>query len=153
MRIATAADHGGFRLKEALKVSLQDWGHQVTDFGTHDEAPVDYPDYISRAAMAVSQGEVEKAVVLCGTGIGASIVANKFPGVRAALCHDIFTARMSRLHNDANILVLGGRVLGEELAREILKYWLETEFEEGRHMKRVEKIYQLERLILEENMP
>ncbi len=153
MKLALASDHGGYGLKEAVKAWLQEWGHQVVDMGTHSEESVDYPDYISRAAAAVSRGEVERAVVLCGTGIGASIVANKYPGVRATLCHDIYTARMSRLHNDSNVLAMGGRVLGLDLAREMLKAWLETPFEGGRHQRRLKKLADIESRILEGEEP
>ncbi len=153
MRLALASDHGGFELKEAVKGWLQEWGHEVVDLGTHSSRSVDYPDYVGRAAAAVSRGEVTRAVVLCGTGIGASIVANKYPGVRATLCHDIYTARMSRLHNDSNVLAMGGRVLGADLAREMLKVWLETPFEGGRHERRLKKLEDLERRILEGEEP
>ncbi len=153
MRLALASDHGGFQLKEAVKEWLREWGHEVVDMGAPSEESVDYPDYISRAAAAVSRGEVERAVVLCGTGIGASIVANKYPGVRATLCHDIYTARMSRLHNDSNVLAMGGRVLGLDLAREMLKVWLETPFEGGRHERRLKKLAEIERRILEGEEP
>ena len=153
MRLALASDHGGFELKEAVRGWLQEWGYQVVDLGTHSPESVDYPDYIALAAAAVSRGETDRAVVLCGTGIGASIVANKFPGVRATLCHDIYTARMSRLHNDSNVLAMGGRVLGADLAREMLKVWLETPFEGGRHERRLRKVAEIERKILEGEKP
>ncbi len=148
MRLALASDHGGFTLKEAVKAWLQEWGHEVVDMGVHNPQPVDYPDVIGPAAAAVSRGEVERAVVLCGTGIGASLVANKYPGVRCALCHDIYTAKMGRMHNDANILAMGGRVLGEGLAKEMLKVWLETPFEGGRHARRLGKVSEIEHRIL-----
>ncbi|HDD53445.1 MAG: ribose 5-phosphate isomerase B [Aquificota bacterium] len=153
MRLALASDHGGFELKEAVRGWLQEWGYQVVDLGTHSPESVDYPDYIALAAAAVSRGETDRAVVLCGTGIGASIVANKFPGVRATLCHDIYTARMSRLHNDSNVLAMGGRILGADLAREMLKVWLETPFEGGRHERRLRKVAEIERKILEGEKP
>ena len=140
-------------MKEAVKGWLREWGHEVVDMGAPSEESVDYPDYISRAAATVSRGEVERAVVLCGTGIGASIVANKYPGVRATLCHDIYTARMSRLHNDSNVLAMGGRVLGLDLAREMLEVWLETPFEGGRHERRLKKLAEIERRILEGEEP
>jgi len=149
MKIAIASDHAGFKLKETLKDSLLSWGYEVVDFGTFGEEAVDYPDFISKAAEAVSNKKVPKAIVICGSGIGASIVANKFPDVRAALCHDIFSAKMSRLHNDANVLALGARIIGDELAKEILKCWLQTKFEGGRHLRRIKKIQELEKLILE----
>ncbi len=153
MRLALASDHGGFELKEAVRGWLQEWGYQVVDLGTHSPESVDYPDYIALAAAAVSRGETDRAVVLCGTGIGASIVANKFPGVRATLCHDIYTARMSRLHNDSNVLAMGGRILGADLAREMLKVWLETPFKGGRHERRLRKVAEIERKILEGEKP
>jgi ribose 5-phosphate isomerase B len=117
--------------------------------GVSSPQSADYPDVVKKAAAAVSRGDVDRAVVICGTGIGASLVANKYPGVRAALCHNIYTARMSRLHNDSNVLAMGGRVLGEDLARETMKTWLETPFEGGRHSRRLAKLEEIERRILE----
>ncbi len=153
MKLALAADHGGFSLKEAVKGWLLEWGHEVTDVGTHSTDSVDYPDYVKLAAALVSRAEVDRAVVLCGTGIGASMVASKYPGVRATLCHNIYTARMSRLHNDSNVLALGGRILGEDLAREMVKVWLDTPFDGGRHKRRLEKLGEIERKILEGREP
>jgi len=126
-------------MKEAVKQFLSDNGIEVTDAGTTGPDSVDYSDYGIKVAAAVSSGEFERGILLCGTGLGMSMVANRFDHVRAALCGDIFTARMSRLHNDSNILVLGGRVIGETLALEIVKTWLETGFEGGRHLARLEK--------------
>ena len=153
MKLALAADHGGFSLKEAVKGWLLEWGHEVTDVGTHSADSVDYPDYVRLAAALVSRAEVDRAVVLCGTGIGASMVASKYPGVRATLCHNIYTARMSRLHNNSNVLALGGRILGEDLAREMVKVWLDTPFDGGRHKRRLEKLEEIERRILEGREP
>ena len=153
MRLALAADHGGFGLKEAVKGWLLEWGHEVIDMGTYSTESVDYSDYVGPAAALVSKGEVDRAVVLCGTGIGASMVAGKYPGVRAALCHNIYTAKMSRLHNDSNVLALGGRILGEDLAKEMVKVWLDTSFEGGRHKRRLEKLREIERRILEGREP
>jgi ribose 5-phosphate isomerase B len=142
--IALGADHAGFELKEALKAWLIDGGYQVLDFGAHSPESVDYPDYAAQVAEAVADHKVERGVLVCGTGIGMSIAANKMPGVRAALCSDLYTARMSREHNDANILTLGGRLMGREMAVDILRMWLETEFLGGRHQRRVDKIDEID---------
>ena len=143
--IALGADHAGFELKEALKAWLIDEGYQVLDLGTHSSEPVDYPDYAVQVAQAVADHKVERGALVCGTGIGMCIAANKVPGVRAALCSDLYTARMSREHNDANVLTLGGRLMGAEMAVDILKMWLETSFAAGRHQRRLDKIAQIER--------
>ncbi|NWF53339.1 MAG: ribose 5-phosphate isomerase B [Syntrophaceae bacterium] len=140
MKIALGSDHAGFELKEDLRAYLTERQVAFLDLGTFSEAPVDYPDVAAKVAEKVCRGEVARGLLICGTGIGMSIVANRFAGVRAALCHDIYTARISREHNDANILALGGRLIGKGLAREILKTWLETEFQGGRHERRVQKI-------------
>ncbi len=132
-------------MKEFLKQKLEDWGYSYTDAGTCGPESVDYPDFAKEVAKAVQNGKVDRGVLVCGTGIGMCITANKFPGIRAALCHDEYTAKMSRQHNDANILVLGGRVLKPEAAGNILKVWLDTEFEQGRHQRRLDKIAQIER--------
>lgn len=144
MKIALGSDHAGFELKEDLRAFLAERQVQVLDLGAFSEAPVDYPDVAMQVAEMVSRGEVERGLLICGTGIGMSIVANRFAGIRAALCHDLYTARISREHNKANILVLGGRLLGKGLAREILKVWLETEFQGGRHERRLSKVSALE---------
>jgi len=120
-------------------------GVPCRDLGAHDDRSVDYPDYAAEVASAVSEGRASRGVLLCGTGIGMSIAANKFPGVRAALVHDVTTARMSRLHNDANVLVLGGGLLGDRLLRDIVEAWFATEFEGGRHQRRLDKIAAVER--------
>jgi ribose 5-phosphate isomerase B len=143
--IALGADHAGFELKEALKSWLIEHGLQVVDFGAHSAESVDYPDYAGQVAEAVAARKVERGVLVCGTGIGMTIAANKVPGVRAALCGDGYTARMSREHNDSNVLALGGRMMGREMAVDILARWLETEFAGGRHQRRVDKIAGLER--------
>ena len=132
MKIALGADHAGFELKEKIKAFLTEEGHEVLDLGCFSKESVDYPIYGVKVARALLKGEAERGVLVCGTGLGMSMVANRFPGIRAALCHEPFTARMSRLHNDANILVLGGRVIGEALALEMVKVFLETPFEGGR---------------------
>ncbi|HHI97348.1 MAG TPA: ribose 5-phosphate isomerase B [Thermodesulfatator atlanticus] len=143
MKIALGADHAGFELKEKIKKFLQEAGHEVLDLGCHSTDSVDYPVYGAKVAKAVLQGEAERGILVCGTGLGMSMVANRFPGIRAALCHELFTARMSRLHNDANVLVLGGRVIGDVLALEMVKVFLETPFEGGRHLRRVNQIDEL----------
>lgn len=150
LSVALGADHAGWELKEALKAWLMDAGYQVLDFGTHGPDAVDYPDYAIQVAEAVTVGKVERGVLICGTGIGMAIAANKVPGIRAALCGDVFTARMSREHNDANVLTLGARVLTDDEAHSILDMWLRTKFAGGRHQRRVEKIAQIER---EEKVP
>ncbi len=144
--VALGADHAGWELKEALKAWLMDAGCQVLDFGTHGPDSVDYPDYALQVAEAVTVGKVERGVLVCGTGIGMTIAANKIPGIRAALCGDVFTARMSREHNDANVLALAGRLTGRETGLEILRAWLDTPFAGGRHARRVDKIGEMERV-------
>ncbi len=138
--IVIASDHAGFELKETLKQELEALGFAVRDLGTHDADSVDYPDYADALARAIAAGDAERGVLLCGTGIGASIAANRHPGVRAALCHDAQSARLCRRHNDANVLVLGGRVTAPETARECLRIFLDTPFEGGRHARRVAKL-------------
>jgi RpiB/LacA/LacB family sugar-phosphate isomerase len=142
--IVLASDHGGFELKEDIREYLIQEGYQVQDLGPPAQESVDYPLFGSKIAELVSRGEAERGILICGSGIGMCIVANKYPNVRAALCHDQYTSFMSRCHNDANILVLGGRILGKGLAREVVKIWLETEFEGGRHSRRLEQIRALE---------
>ncbi|EQA35546.1 ribose-5-phosphate isomerase B [Leptospira inadai serovar Lyme str. 10] len=138
-KIGIASDHGGFELKEYLRQELGN-SIEIVDYGTKDESSVDYPIVIGEACKKVLTGEVDGLIALCGTGIGASITANRFKGIRAALCHDEFTAEMSRRHNNANVLVLGGRVLGKELAIRICQKWLSTTFEAGRHERRVNQL-------------
>jgi ribose 5-phosphate isomerase B len=144
MRIAIGSDHAGYRLKEHFIAALKDDGHDVSDLGTDSEEPVDYPIYCSRVGRAVAAGEAERGIVLGGSGQGEQLSANKVRGVRAALCNDLYTAEYSRRHNDANVLSIGARVVGEGLADEILRVWLATEFEGGRHLRRVEEITKLE---------
>ena len=144
MKIALGSDHAGFELKEDLRAYLAELKIEALDLGTYSEESADYPDVAVKVAEKVSRGEVDRGLLICGTGIGMSIVANRFAGVRAALCHDLYTARISREHNNANILALGGRLMGKGLAREMLKVFLETEFQGGRHERRIRKIAALE---------
>jgi ribose 5-phosphate isomerase B len=143
-KIIIAADHGGYSLKEALKPHLTEMGLVVTDAGTDSDQAVDYPDFGGKAAGAVSTGLFPRGILICGSGLGMSIVANRFPGIRAALCLDEETARLSRMHNDANILVLAGRKTDPETALRIVRTWLTTPFEGGRHQKRLDKIRKME---------
>jgi ribose 5-phosphate isomerase B len=143
--IVIGSDHGGFELKEAVKALLFERSIAVEDLGTDNGDSVDYPDFGERVARKVSTGEAEKGVLVCGTGIGMSIVANKFPRVRAALAADTYTAKMAKQHNNANILVLGGRVIDENEAREMVATWLDSEFEGGRHQSRLDKISVIEK--------
>lgn len=137
--IVIGSDHGAYDLKEKIKIFLIEGSIDVEDVGCFSENSVDYPDYGAKVASMVSSGKFSRGILLCGTGIGMSMVANKFSHVRAALCSDLFSAIMSRRHNDSNILVLGGRVIGDALALEIVKVWLETPFDGGRHLRRLEK--------------
>ena len=145
MQIGLACDHGGFELKEDLKAFLRSVGMEPIDMGTFSEDSVDYPDFGILVAEKISRGELKKGILICGTGIGMSIVANKFRGVRAALANDLFSSRFSREHTDANVLVMGGRVVGRELAKEIVRVWLDTPFAGGRHQRRLDKIEILEK--------
>lgn len=145
MRIAIGSDHAGYPLKEDLKAFLQQEGHTVVDVGTDSTEPVDYPSFCAAAARTVVKDEADRAIVLGGSGQGEQITANKIHGVRAALCHDVFLARLSRLHNDANVLAMGGRIVAATYAREIARVWLETSFEGGRHVARLEQITEIER--------
>lgn len=144
MRIAVASDHRGFTVKGKILSLLQDLGHEGLDFGPECAESVDYPDYAGKVARAVSKGIVERGILICGTGMGMCIVANKFSGVRAAPCHDDLTAEMSRLHNDANVLCLSADLLGDRLVNRMVDIWLKTEFEGGRHARRLEKISRYE---------
>jgi len=144
VKILIGCDHAGVALKKEILPILDELSINYEDVGTNSEISVDYPDFGERVALAVSRGEVERGILICGTGIGMSIVANKFPNVRASLCNDSYSARMSRLHNDANILVLPGRVIDMEKAREIVRVWFTTPFEGGRHQRRLEKIKAIE---------
>lgn len=144
--IALGSDHAGFPLKEEIKKWLIDHGYKIEDYGTDSTKSVDYIEYVYKAAKSVSEKKVDLAIVFCGTGLGASYVANKVHGIRAALCQDEFSARLSREHNDANVLVLGGRVLAPQRAISLVKLWLETPFEGDRHQERINKIHQIENL-------
>lgn len=142
--IALACDHGGYALKEQVKAHLAELGHAVQDFGTNSLDSCDYPDFAAAAAKAVAAGQCEKGIVICTTGIGVSIVANKVPGVRCALCGDLLSAEMTRRHNDTNMLAMGAGVIGANLAMAIVDKWLTTDFEGGRHQRRVDKITAVE---------
>lgn len=143
--IAIGSDHGGFRLKEALKQYVTELGYSVADVGTNSEEACDYPDFAYAVATMVASGQAAKGVMIDGVGVASAIVANKIPGIRAVPCFDEFVARSSREHNDANVLTLGGRVVGSELAKSIVKIWLETWFGGGRHQSRVQKIADIEK--------
>lgn len=142
--IAVGSDHGGYELKEKLLKFLQKNGYEVEDFGTFSSESVDYPDIAQKVADAVAGGAAQCGILVCGTGIGVSIAANKVHGIRAAHCTDPYSARMAKEHNNANILTLGGRITGEELAYEIVRAYLQAEFQGGRHSRRVEKVMALE---------
>jgi len=144
MKIAIGSDHAGFSLKVHLVKVLAELGHEAIDLGTDSEEPVDYPYYCASVARAVVRGEADRGIVLGGSGRGEQLAANKVRGARAALCNDLFTAKLSRQHNDANVLSMGGRIVAPGLADEILKVWLTTEFEGGRHVARLEQIAQIE---------
>ncbi len=144
MKIAIGCDHGGIVLKPVVEEVLNKNGIEIIDFGCYDEKSVDYPDYALKVAEAVSQGKADKGIILCGTGIGISIAANKVKGIRAAVCHDLFTAQMCAQHNNANILSMGGRVVDKDLAAKMVQIWLDTPFEGGRHVGRVDKITAIE---------
>jgi ribose 5-phosphate isomerase B len=145
MRISLGADHAGFPLKEELKVFLTQEGHEVHDHGTDSTEPVDYPAFCAAAARDVADGRADRAIVLGGSGQGEQIAANKVHGIRAALCHDLYLARLSREHNDANVLALGARIVAPAYAQEIVRVWLGTAFEGGRHVPRIEQITEIER--------
>lgn len=145
MRISIGADHAGFPLKEALREFLVEEGHEILDVGTDSEEAVDYPDFCAAAARAVAEGRVERGIVLGGSGQGEQMVANKVRGIRAALCNDLYLAELSRRHNDANVLAMGGRIVAVPLAKEIVRAWLATPFEGGRHARRLEQVAEIER--------
>lgn len=145
MRIAIGADHAGFRLKQHLIDVLRESGHEVADLGTDSEESVDYPPICAAVARKVVTGEADRGIVLGGSGQGEQLAANKVRGVRASLCNDLYTARFARLHNDANVLSIGARVVGSGLAEEILATWLATEFEGGRHQRRIDQLSAIER--------
>lgn len=143
--IAIGSDHGGYELKEHVKKHLEERGMLVKDFGVHSEASVDYPDCAKPVCEAVLSGEYERGILFCGTGIGISMAANKFDGIRAALCGDVFSAKMAKEHNNANIICLGGRITGRELAFMIVDTFLDAEFQGGRHQTRIDKIHAIEK--------
>lgn len=144
MKIALGSDHGGYELKEYLKKYLDEQEIEYIDYGTDSSESVDYPEFGQKVGEAIKKNECSRGIVCCGTGIGISISANKVPGIRCALCSDCYSARMSREHNNANVLALGARVIGRDLALEIVGIWLKTEFQGGRHEKRVNKILEIE---------
>lgn len=148
MLFAIGSDHAGFDLKMEIANILKLQGHEYIDFGTNSLESVDYPDFGEKVSLAISLGQADRGILICGTGIGMSIVANKFYNVRASLCNELFTAKMSRLHNDANILVIGGRIVGRDLAKEIVTTWINTPFEGERHLNRLKKINIIEERIL-----
>ncbi len=144
MKIAIGCDHAGVTLKNQITPILEELNIEWADYGTKDEESVDYPDFGEKVSMAVSKEDVDRGILICGTGIGMSIVANKFPNVRAALCSEDYSAKMSRLHNDSNLLVLPGRIIDVDTAKNIVKMWFQTDFEGGRHQKRLDKIKAIE---------
>jgi len=144
VKVSIGSDHAGFALKQHLVSTLRSLGHDVDDVGTDSEEPVDYPDICAEVGRRVARGDADRGIVLGGSGQGEQISANKVRGVRAALCNDLYTARLSREHNDANVLSMGGRIVAPGLADEILKLWLSTEFEGGRHVRRIEQIAAIE---------
>ena len=145
MRLALGSDHAGFELKNRLAAQLREAGHEVLDVGTHDTAPVDYPDFAAAVGNAVLQGRAERGILICGSGVGASVAANKLPGIRAGLCHDHYSAHQGVEHDDMNVLVLGARVIGIEPARELAAAFVSAKFtNEDRHLRRLEKVRELE---------
>jgi ribose 5-phosphate isomerase B len=144
VKIVIGSDHAGFRLKEKLEQYVKELGHDVDDLGTQTQEPTDYPPICAAVARAVRDGRAERGIVIGGSGQGEQIAANKVRGIRAALCNDLFTARLSRAHNDANVLALGARIVAPALAREIVAVWLDSPFEGGRHQRRVEQIAEIE---------
>jgi len=145
VRIVIGSDHGGYTLKKAIIKHLEEKGYEVIDVGTYSEESVDYPDFAKKAAKMISQKKVDRGILICKTGIGMSIAANKIKGIRAANVNYIYTAKLSRKHNDANIITIGSQILKPEKAIKIIESWLSTEFEGGRHRKRIEKILKLEK--------
>ena len=146
-QIVIGSDHAAYQLKEKIRQYIIERGIDINDVGTYSEDSVDYVDFGIKVSTMVSTGKYERGILLCGTGLGMSMVANKFPHVRAALCNDLFSAIMSRRHNNSNILVMGGRVIGEELARQIVKAWLKTPFDGGRHQLRIKKFDRIEEMV------
>ncbi|MCG6981802.1 MAG: ribose 5-phosphate isomerase B [Deltaproteobacteria bacterium] len=144
MKIIIGCDHAGFPLKTQIKVLLENMGHTVEDAGCLSEDSVDYPVYGKAVATAVAKGNFARGILICGSGLGMSMIANRFTGVRAALCNDLFSAALSRRHNDANLLVMGGRLIGGDLAEEIVRTWLTTEFDGGRHQRRIAQMDEIQ---------
>jgi RpiB/LacA/LacB family sugar-phosphate isomerase len=145
MRIVIGSDHAGFELKEQMIMYLFELGHQLTDVGTSDITPVDYPDYAEAVGVALREGRAERGVIICGSGVGASVAANKLPGIRAGLCHDTYSAHQGVEHDDMNVLVLGARVIGVEMARELVRAFVAAVFSgEERHCRRLDKVKALE---------
>lgn len=140
MKIVVVSDHAGYDLKESIKPYIESLGHEVIDCGTHSKDSVDYPDFADKAANKIIDGEAERGIFICGTGIGISIAANRHKGIRAALCSDIYSVRLSREHNDANVLAMGANIVALPLAQSMIKTWLEVEFEGGRHERRICKL-------------
>ena len=151
-KIAIASDHGGFYLKKSVIAHLENDSWEIDDLGTSNEDSVDYPDYGVKLAESIISKNVERGIVICGTGVGMSIVVNRFPGIRGTLCSDVYIAKMCREHNDSNILIMGGRVIGEGVAFEIVDTWLSTAFEGGRHQRRLDKINEID-VNLKSNSP
>jgi ribose 5-phosphate isomerase B len=150
-RVAVAADHAGYPLKKSVIAFLRNAGYEVRDLGTNSTAPVDYPDFARAVAEAIRNGDCSEGVLLCGSGVGASVAANKFPGIRAGLCHDSYSAHQCREHDDCNVLCLGPRVIGEKLALEILGVWIKAKFtKEARHKRRLAKIASIEKEFLKD---
>ena len=145
MKIAIAADHGGFELKDSMVEYIKSLGNEVVDLGTNSADSVDYPDYAKKVCEEIQQGNSDLGILICGTGIGMSLAANRFEGIRAACVSDVYSAKMSRNHNNANVLCIGARVIGDEVAKLIIKTFLENEFEAGRHQRRVDKIMAFEK--------
>ena len=145
MMLAIGSDHGGYELKERIKKHLEEQGIEYHDFGTYSEDSVDYPDIAKPVCESVLKNECDRGILICGTGIGMSIAANKFNGIRAAVCGDIYSAKMTKIHNNANIITMGARVIGQETAREIVNAWLTNEYEGGRHQNRLDKISDIEK--------
>ena len=146
MKVAVGADHAGFGLKERIKVRLLELQHDALDLGTHSQAPVDYPDFAEAVGLAIREGKAERGILVCGSGVGASVAANKIPGIRAGLCHDHYSAHQGVEHDDINVLVLGGRIIGESVALELVQSFLEARYTaEERHQRRLEKVKRLER--------
>ena len=144
-KIAISSDHAGYNLKKIILTFLKELDYQVDDMGPQNSESVDYPDYGISLAQVVVEGKFPRGIVICGTGIGMSIVVNRFPGIRGTLCSDLYTAKLCREHNDSNVLIMGGRVVGHDLAKEIVRIWLNTPFKGGRHQKRIDKIIQFDK--------